>query len=88
MNRYEPSTPRTTFGVIACALTVATFTLLVAGPASLAAQDEGSMVMAARQVSAPGAVRTLPPVYVVAKREGNVESARVRVVQFLRRLYS
>ncbi len=42
MNRYEPSTPRTAFGVIACALTVATFALLVAGPASLAVQDEGS----------------------------------------------
>ena len=88
MNRYEPSTPRTAFGVIACALTVATFTLLVAGPASLAAQDEGSVVIAVRQVSAPGAIRALPPVYVVAKRDGDVQPAHVRVVQFLRRLYS
>jgi hypothetical protein len=88
MNRYEPSTPRTAFGMIACALTIVTFSLFVAGPASLAARDEGSVVMAAQQVSAPGAIRTLPPVYVVAKREGNAESARVRVVQFLRRLYS
>lgn len=88
MNRYEPSTPRTAFGVIACALTVATFALLVAGPASLAVQDEGSMAMAARQVSAPVAVRALPPVYVVAKRDGNVQPAHARVVQFLRRLYS
>ena len=88
MNRYEPSTPRKAFGVIAFALTIVTFSLLVAGPASLAARDESSVVMAAQQASAPGAIRILPPVYVVAKREGNVESARVRVVQFLRRLYS
>ena len=88
MNRYDPSTPRTAFGVVACALTVATFALLVAGPASLGVEGDGSVVMATPQVSTPGAVRILPSVYVVAKREGNVESARVRVVQFLRRLQS
>ena len=88
MNRYQPSTPRTAFGVMACALTIVTFSLMVAGPASLADRDEGSVVMAAQQVSAPGAIRVLPPVYVVAKRDGSVESARVRVVQFLRKLYS
>ena len=88
MNRYEPSTPRTTFGVIACALTIVTFGLLVAGPASLVVPGEGSVYRAAHEVSAPGAIRTLPPVYVFAKREGNVQPVHARVVQFLRRLYS
>ena len=82
MNRYQPSTPRTAFGVMACALTIVTFSLMVAGPASLADRDKGSVVMAAQHI------RVLPPVYVVAKRDGSVESARVRVVQFLRKLYS
>ena len=80
MNRYEPSTPRTAFGVVACIQTVATFALLVAGPASLVGEGDGSVVMATPQVSTPGAIRTLPSVHVVATRDSNV-----RVVQFVRR---
>jgi hypothetical protein len=85
MNRYEPSTPRTAFGVIACALTLATFALLVAGPASLVGQGDGSVVMAARHADAPGAIRVLPSVHVVAMREGKVEPAAYRIVQSPRR---
>ena len=87
MNRYEPSTPRTALGVVGCALAVATFALLVAGPASFVGEGDSGSVMATRQVT-PGDVRVLPPVYVVAKREGNVQPVHARVVQFLRRLYS
>ena len=51
MNKYEPLTSRTTFGVIAFALTIATFSLLVAAPAALATRtDDG--VVAARAVPA------------------------------------
>ncbi len=44
MNRYEPLTSRTTFGVIAFALTIATFGLLVAAPAALATHSVDGVV--------------------------------------------
>ena len=52
MTKYQPSTPRTTFGVIAFALTLATFGLFVAGPAALVAQSD-STVVAAPTAGAP-----------------------------------
>ena len=52
MKRYEPSTPRTAFGAIACALTLVTFALAVVGPATLVAHNDSASVVAQR-VSAP-----------------------------------
>ena len=48
MNRYEPSTPRTAFGVVACAMTVVTFALAVVGPATMVAQCDTPAVVAQR----------------------------------------
>jgi hypothetical protein len=44
MNKYEPLTSRTTFGVIAFAMTIATFGLLVAAPAALATRAVDGVV--------------------------------------------
>lgn len=52
MNRYEPSTPRTAFGVVACAMTVVTFALAVVGPATLVAQNDSAAIVA-QKVAAP-----------------------------------
>ncbi len=46
MKKYEPLTSRTTFGVIAIALTIATFSLLVAAPAALATRTDDGIVTA------------------------------------------
>jgi hypothetical protein len=54
MNRYEPSTPRTAFGVVACALTVVTFALAVVGPATMIAQSDAAPVVAQRTVAPVG----------------------------------
>lgn len=48
MNRYETSTPRTAFGVVACAMTVVTFALAVVGPATMIAQTDSAPVVAQR----------------------------------------
>jgi hypothetical protein len=40
MNSYQPSTPRTAFGVLAIALTFVTFSLSVVAPVALVAQAE------------------------------------------------
>ncbi len=44
MNKYQPDTSRTTFGVIAFALTIATFSLLVAAPAALATRIDNGVI--------------------------------------------
>jgi hypothetical protein len=67
MNSYKPSTPRTTLGVIACALTLATFGLLVVGPAVLVAQS-GYVEPSLTADVAVASVRSLPSVDVVARR--------------------
>ena len=40
MNSYQPSTPRTAFGLLAVALTAVTFSLSVVAPVALVAQAE------------------------------------------------
>ncbi len=40
MNSYQPSTPRTAFGVLAIALTFVTFSLSVVAPVALVAQAD------------------------------------------------
>ena len=40
MNSYQPSTPRTAFGVLAIALTLVTFSLSVVAPVALVAQAD------------------------------------------------
>ena len=52
MKPYQPATPRTTLGVLAFALTMATFGLFVAGPAALIAQADGTVV-ATQKAAAP-----------------------------------
>jgi hypothetical protein len=42
MNSYQPSTPRTAFGVLAIALTFVTFSLSVVAPVALVAQADTS----------------------------------------------
>ena len=85
MNRYEPATPRAALGVAAFALTIANFVLLVGGPALVGQREGGGVV--AREVTAPVAtdsIRNLPPVDVVARRDGKSETARVGVVDIPR----
>ena len=48
MNRYQPSTPRTAFGALACALTLVTFALSVVGPATVAANSDSAAAVAQR----------------------------------------
>jgi hypothetical protein len=40
MNSYQPSTPRTAFGVLAIALTFVTFSLSVVAPVALVARAD------------------------------------------------
>ena len=54
MKNYEPSTPRTAFGAIACALTVVTFALAVVAPATLVAQGQASQIAAQKAVAPVG----------------------------------
>ena len=54
MNRYEPSTPRTAFGAIACALTLVTFALAVVGPATLVTQSDATAIVAQRTAAPVG----------------------------------
>jgi hypothetical protein len=61
MTTFQPSTPRTAFGVLSCALTVATFSLLIAGPAALVAPCDSAVVA----LAAPAEIRVLPPVTIV-----------------------
>ena len=88
MNRYEPSMPRSAFGAVAFALTVATLGLLVAGPAALVAQGEEAVLIAQAVASptAAGAVRMLPPVEVVAQRDAKSATIGAKLVQFVRKL--
>ena len=57
MNGYQPSTPRTALGLLAFAMTVVTFGLLVVAPATLIAQGETGA--AAGQMVTAGAVMKL-----------------------------
>ncbi|HEY5307866.1 MAG TPA: hypothetical protein VIK97_05115 [Casimicrobiaceae bacterium] len=87
MNRYQPSPPRTMLGVIACALTAATFGLLVVGPSVMLVPSEPGTpagMMATAEVSAD-AIRIIPSVDVVASREGMAERDGMRVVQIPRK---
>jgi hypothetical protein len=52
MKNYEPSTPRTAFGAIACALTLVTFALAVVGPATLVSHNDAA-AMVAQKIAAP-----------------------------------
>jgi len=87
MNSYQPSTPRTMLGVIACALTAATFGLFVVGPSVILAQGEpgtpaGMTVTAEVPVDA---IRIIPSIDVVASREGIADADGMRVVQIPRK---
>jgi hypothetical protein len=87
MTRYQPSTPRTMLGVIACALTAATFGLFVAGPSLMLAQG-GPGTPAGMTVAAEvpvDAIRIIPSVDVVASREAMANADGMRVVQIPRK---
>jgi hypothetical protein len=89
MANYEPSTPRAAFGVVACALTIATISLLVVGPTFVAQYDDGGVV--AQRVTAPVAadtIRVLPSVDVVATRDGKPEPAQIGTAQIPSKLQS
>ncbi|MEO8344781.1 MAG: hypothetical protein ABI607_03715 [Betaproteobacteria bacterium] len=60
MNKYQPLTPRTSLGVIAFAMTLATFGLCVAAPAALATKANDGMV----------ATRTAPAAITVSDLQG------------------
>ena len=93
MNSYQPSAPRTTLGVIACALTMATFGLFVVGPAVLIAQSEAAetALLAGATVTTTitmDVVRVLPSIDVVASRDDPSDAERIRVVQAPRKSQS
>lgn len=54
MNRYQPSTPRTAFGALACALTLVTFALSVVGPATVAVNSDAAAIVAQRAAAPTG----------------------------------
>jgi hypothetical protein len=88
MNRYQPSTPRSAFGAVAFALTIATLGLLVAGPAALVTQGGDAVFIAQASASptAAGPIRMLPPVEVVAQRDAKSATIGAKLVQFVRKL--
>jgi hypothetical protein len=90
MNSYKPATPRTTLGVIACALTAATFGLFVAGPTLLVAQGDFAAAAGPSYSveAATDSVRVLPSIDVVATREGPANVDRIRVVEAPRKVQS
>jgi hypothetical protein len=93
MNRYQPSAPRATLGVIAGALTIATFGLFVAGPALLIAHNESaeSARLAGATVTTTitmDVVHLLPAIDVVARRDDPSDAERIRVVQARRKVQS
>jgi hypothetical protein len=99
MNRYQPSTPRVTFGIAAAAMTVITFAVLVLVPSMMdSVSDEVGTVAAstvasavASTVAAPASAEVaLSPtrfhiINVVAVREPNTTSTRARSAQPKRR---
>jgi hypothetical protein len=86
MKSYKPSAPRMALGVIAFALTSATFGLFVVGPAVLVAQsgygapEEAVARWVTTEVDG-GSVRALPAVEVVARRSSISGADRYRVGQ-------
>jgi hypothetical protein len=82
MNRYQPSTPRVTFGIAAAAMTVITFALLVIVPTTMDSMgDEVGTVAASTVVKPTPAVVALSPtrfhvINVVAVREQSKSSVR------------
>jgi hypothetical protein len=82
MNRYQPSTPRVTFGIAAAAMTVITFALLVIVPTTMDSMgDEVGTVAASTVVKPTPAVVALSPtrfhvINVVAVREPSKSSVR------------
>ena len=82
MNRYQPSTPRVTFGIAAAAMTVITFALLVIVPTTMNSMgDEVGTVAASTVVKPTPAVVALSPtrfhvINVVAVREPSKSSVR------------
>jgi len=82
MNRYQPSTPRVTFGIAAAAMTVITFALLVIVPSTMdSMSDEVGTVAASTVVTPTPAVVALSPtrfhvINVVAVREQGKSSVR------------
>ena len=82
MNRYQPSTPRVTFGIAAAAMTVITFALLVLVPSTMdSTSDEVGTVAASTVVKPTPAVVALSPtrfhvINVVAVRERNTVPVR------------
>ena len=84
MNRYQPSTPRVTFGIAAAAMTVSTFALLVIVPTTMDSMgDELAPVAASTVVKPTPAVVVLSPtrfhvINVIAVREPNTSSVPPR----------
>ena len=85
MKRYEPSTPRTAFGLAAVALTVLTISLGVVLPSIGNDNRDDAQLAVTTPVGTPGAaavdVRYIEPVDVVAYRTREVTSAQIRSVQ-------
>ena len=91
MDRYQPSTPRVTFGIAAAAMTVITFALLVLVPSTMDSMSDEVGTVAASTVAAPAKAEVaLSPtrfhvINVVATREPNTSSVRARSPQPKRR---
>ena len=68
MNRYQPSTPRVTFGIVAAAMTVITFALLVIVPTTMDSMSDELGTVATSTVAAPAKaeVALIPTPAVVA----------------------
>ena len=86
MKSYEPSTPRTAFGVIAVALTALTIGLAVVLPAGVGHDADGMDLAATAAYAAAAneasriAVRYIDPIEVVVYRSGELTSNQGRAV--------
>jgi len=84
MNRYQPSTPRVTFGIVAAAMTVITFALLVIVPTTMDSMSDELGTVATSTVVAPAKaeVALIPTRFhiidVVGVREPSTSSVPVR----------
>ena len=75
MNRFDPSTPRATFGIAAIAMTALTVGLLVVVPTKMDSGDVDTIPLATANALPPSATEvTISParIDVVGVREANV----------------
>ena len=79
MNRFDPSTPRATFGIAAIAMTALTIGLLVVAPTKIGSGSLDAISLAsAKTVTQGGTEVAISParIDVVAVRESNVVETR------------